>query len=117
MTQVTTTAAWEYISNYSLHYDPELQTQVRNIVTYSYHYTSKTYITIDRPNSGQPPAYNHDDTIQSTNIWNEGLTVNKMIRRREKEDGEHDETEETFWKFVINLGSFPRMPRYWPNST
>ena len=34
------------------------------------------------------------------------LTVSKKRRRVEEEDGKHTETEETFRKFGINLGSF-----------
>ena len=37
---------------------------------------------------------------------NQCWTVNKKRRRGEEEDGEHTETEETFRKFGINLGSF-----------
>ena len=37
---------------------------------------------------------------------NDGSTVNKKSRRGEEEDGQQMETEETFRKFGINLGSF-----------
>ena len=65
----------------------------------------KTYITIDRPNSEQPPAHNHNDTYNPRR-GNESWTVNKKRRRGEEEDGEQTETVETFRKFGINLGSF-----------
>ena len=71
----------------------------------------KSYIAIDRPNSGQPPAHNHYG-VYYPRTKGRGLDCHeeeeagRRGRRGDEEDGEQMESEETFRKFGINLGSF-----------